>query len=235
MRLQGKIAIISGGNRGLGLHLVKAFLKEGAKVAICARSLEALRVLDEVLIDYKDSFFYAACDITIPLQVSNLIKKVVLEYGCVNVLINNAAKFGDSCKIHECAVNSFNSVIETNLLGANNMVRSVLPHMLEQKSGKIIHITDSSLPMNEKSYKSAYYISKAGIETFSNLLSAQYLDDHIDCNIVDPSNLTQDVSFDEQKSLTKATELFIWLASIESNGLTGKNIKACEWLSKQEN
>ena len=191
MRLQGKTAIISGGNRGLGLHLVKAFLKEGAKVAICARSLEALRVLDEVLIDYKDSYFYAACDITIPLQVSNLIKKVVLEYGTVNVLINNAAKFGDVNKIHECTVNNFSSVIETNLFGAHNMVRGVLPHMIEQKGGKVIHITDSSLCSKEKSHRSAYHISKAGIETLSTLLSAQYLDDHIDCNTVDQSNLVE--------------------------------------------
>lgn len=251
MRLQGKIAIISGGNRGLGLLLVKAFLKEGAKVAICARSLESLRSLDDKLAEYEGNFFYAACDITIPLQVSNLVKKVVLEYGSINVLINNAARFGDVCKIHECSVDNFSSIIKTNLIGSHNMVREVIPHFLEQKHGKIIHITDTSIDNDDTKHRSAYHISKSGIDTLSNLISIQYKENHIDCNLVDPSKLVEcdelsgegghakQVSFDEQEGdvkicLQSATELFIWLASIESNGVTGKTIKASEWLAKQD-
>ncbi|MCO4781246.1 MAG: SDR family oxidoreductase [Candidatus Cloacimonetes bacterium] len=251
MRLQGKIAIISGGNRGLGLLLAKAFLREGAKVAICARSLESLRKLDDILAEYEGSYFYAACDITIPLQVSNLVKKVVLEFGSVNILINNAAKFGEVCKVHQCSVDNFNSVIKTNLIGSHNMVREVVPHFLEQNHGKIIHITDSSVADGDTEHRTAYHISKSGIETLSNLISVQYKENHIDCNLVDPSSLVvcdelsgeighaKQVSFDDQEvdvksCLQSATELFIWLASIESNGVSGKRIKASEWLAKQD-
>ena len=132
MELSGKTAIVTGGYRGLGLVIARALLSQGAQVAICGRSSENLKKLDSVLSEFEGSYLWTVCDITLPLQVSNFVKKVLHEFGSVDILVNNAAIFGSQTQIIDYDPQVFKDVISVNIVGAFNLCQGVLPHMVAQ-------------------------------------------------------------------------------------------------------
>ncbi len=240
MRLSGKTAIITGGYRGLGLSIVKAYLREGARVAICGRSLENLKSLDESLKLYKDKYLWSQCDITVSLEVSNFVKKVIYEFGSVDILINNAAIFGSNTCIADYDPKLFRNVMEVNLMGSLNMSQCLLPHMIEQDYGKLIHIT-GSLNISGDIHGGAYYVSKIALSGFSDILASEYSDTRITSNLINPEGLIEDGNIhffnngDESEKVTpeEIQDLFVFLASAESNGINGKTYKACDWVREQ--
>ena len=240
MRLSGKTAIITGGYRGLGLSIVKAYLREGARVAICGRSLENLKSLDESLKLYKDNYLWSQCDITVSLEVSNFVKKVIYEFGSVDILINNAAIFGSNTRIADYDPKLFRNVMEVNLMGSLNMSQCVLPHMIEQDYGKLIHIT-GSLNISSDIHGGAYYVSKIALSGFSDILASEYSATRITSNLINPEGLIEDGNIhffnhaDESEKVTpeEIQDLFVFLASAESNGINGKTYKACDWVKEQ--
>ena len=240
MRLSGKTAIITGGYRGLGLSIVKAYLREGARVAICGRSLENLKSLDVSLEAYKDRYLWSQCDITVSLEVSNFVKKVIYEFGSVDILINNAAIFGSNTCIADYDPKLFRNVMEVNLMGSLNISQCVLPHMIEQDYGKLIHIT-GSLNISGDIHGGAYYVSKIALSGFSDILASEYSDTRITSNLINPEGLIEDGNIhffnngDESEKVTpeEIQDLFVYLASAESNGINGKIYKACDWVREQ--
>jgi len=240
MRLSGKTAIITGGYRGLGLSIVKAYLREGARVAICGRSLENLKSLDDSLKLYKDKYLWSQCDITVSLEVSNFVKKVIYEFGSVDILINNAAIFGSNTCIADYEPKLFRNVMEVNLMGSLNMSQCVLPHMIEQNYGKLIHIT-GSLNISGDIHGGAYYVSKIALSGFSDILASEYSNTRITSNLINPEGLIEDGNIhffnngDESEKVTpeEIQDLFVYLASAESNGINGKTYKACDWVREQ--
>lgn len=240
MRLSGKTAIVTGGYRGLGLSIVKAYLREGARVAVCGRSVENLKALDESLKDYEGQYMWSQCDITVSLEVSNFVKKVIYEFGSVDILINNAAIFGSNTSLADYDPKLFRNVIEVNLMGSLNISQCVLPHMTEQDYGKLIHIT-GSLNMSGQVHGGAYYVSKIALSGFSDILSSEYSETRITSNLVNPEGLTEEGNIhffnsgDEADKVTpeEIQDLFVFLASAESNGINGRTYKACDWVHEK--
>ena len=240
MRLSGKTAIVTGGYRGLGLAVVKAFLQEGARVAVCGRSIENLKMLDTTLTDYEGAYLWTQCDITSALQVSNFIKKVIYEFNSVDILVNNAAIFGQNKTLIDYDSQLFNDVITTNLVGAFNMVQCVIPHMLEQNYGKIITVGGGLCLEDTRIHGGAYHVSKMALEGIASILSHEYKETNLSSNIVNPMGLKRDENnpfydAEENESLMppeEAIDLFLYLASVESNGITGKSMNAKEWVEE---
>ncbi|MBT3786705.1 SDR family oxidoreductase [bacterium] len=241
MKLSGKTAIVTGGYRGLGLMIAKALLKEGARVAICGRSIENLKRLDSTLEEYQGNYLWSVCDITTPLQVNNFIKKVLHEFGSVDILVNNAAIFGAKEKLQKYDPEAFREVIAVNIIGTFNIIRHALKHMTAQNYGKVIIVSGSHTIEEGKVLGSAYYISKLALDGLSSILSSEISDTGICVNTINPAGLKQDTQspfYDEELNEElldpeKAEELFIYLASTDSNGVTGKNFNAVDWLKSQ--
>jgi len=240
MKLSGKTAIVTGGYRGLGLVIAKALLKEGARVAICGRSIENLKRLDSTLEEYQGQYIWSACDITVPLQVTNFIKKVIHEFGSVDILVNNAAIFGAKEKLQKYDPEAFREVIAVNITGTFNIIRNALKHMVSQNYGKIIIVSGSHTFEEGKVLGSAYYISKLALDGLSGILSQEVSDTEICVNTVNPAGLKQDPGspfFDENVNeelleIEEAEDLFIYLASTDSNGVSGKQFNAVDWLKE---
>ena len=240
MRLSGKTAIVTGGYRGLGLSIVKAYLKEGARVAVCGRSVENLKSLDESLKDYEGQYMWSQCDITVSLEVSNFVKKVIYEFGTVDILVNNAAIFGSNTSLADYDSKLFRNVMEVNLIGSLNISQCILPHMTEQDYGKLIHIT-GSLNMSGQVHGGAYYVSKIALSGFSDILASEYSDTRITSNLVNPEGLIEEGNihfFNSGNEADKVTpeeiqDLFVFLASAESNGINGRTYKACDWVREK--
>ena len=138
MRLEGKVAIITGGARGIGYATVEKFVKEGAKVAIADISKEeATKVAD----DLKSKGYQAigiSVDVTKEDQVKQMVEDTLKEWGQVDILVNNAGIIMDA-QLYKMTTEQFDRVIDINLKGTYLCARAVIDQMIVQGSGVILN------------------------------------------------------------------------------------------------
>ncbi len=140
INLNGKVVLITGGSRGLGLALARAFAAEGARLAICARSEEELRHAQEDLEKTGADVFTETCDVADRAAVERLIRSVLSHYGRIDVLVNNAGVIQVG-PIQTMTVEDFEQAMDIMFWGMVYATLSVLPHMQQRRSGRIVNIT----------------------------------------------------------------------------------------------
>ena len=251
MRLKGKTAIITGGSRGIGRAVAKAFLTEGANVAIAARSGAELR---STLLELKElgAIIGTKTDVSDKDDVERLVSGTLAEYGSVDVLVNAAAVQSPMGLFIETEADEWLKNIMINLLGTALCCRYVLPIMVEAKKrnktrGKIINFSGGGAT-SARPFFSAYAASKAAVVRFTETVSEEVREFGIDVNAVAPGevntgmleeviNAGQRVGSEEsRKALERklaggvppelAAELVVFLSSGDSDGITGKLISA---------
>jgi NAD(P)-dependent dehydrogenase (short-subunit alcohol dehydrogenase family) len=139
MNFRGKVVLITGGSRGLGLVLAREFLKEGAQVAICARDQEELRRADEELSRFGD-VLAIVCDITDQDEVEQMASGVRNHFGRVDVLVNNAGVISVG-PIESMNIEDFDEAMRTHFWGPLHSILAVLPEMKSQRRGRIVNIS----------------------------------------------------------------------------------------------
>lgn len=138
--LNGKVVLITGGSRGLGLVLAREFAAQGARVAICARDEDDLRDLRDEFAARGDHCFSAQCDVSNPSQVQPLLASVENALGPVDVLVNNAGTILVG-PLEHMTIADFEEVMRVNFWGAVHTTLAVLPGMKERHRGRIVNIT----------------------------------------------------------------------------------------------
>jgi 3-oxoacyl-[acyl-carrier protein] reductase len=152
MRLQGKVALITGGSRGLGQAMAERFASEGAKVV----------ALDLGELTYKhENVEFMSLNVTDTTQCELVFKNVVEKYGRIDILVNNAGITQDSLT-RKMSDDQWNKVIDVNLKGVFNLTRYVGPYMAEQGSGSIINIS-SVVGVYGNIGQANYAATKAGV------------------------------------------------------------------------
>ena len=138
--LGGRVVLITGGSRGLGLLLAKKFAGEGAKVAITARDESELAKAKEALSHYAGNILAIPGDVTDRIQAARIVEETVRRFGRVDILINNAGiiQVGPA---QEMAHQDFQNAMDTNFYGVLNMILAVAPQMRARKNGRIVNIT----------------------------------------------------------------------------------------------
>lgn len=138
--LHGKVVVITGGSRGLGLEMARRLTRHGARLAICARDAAQLGRARAELAASGADVFAATCDIGDRAQVAAFISAVESHYGAIDVLINNAAviQVGPAA---EMTIADFETSLRTNFWGALYMTLAALPRMRERATGRIVNIT----------------------------------------------------------------------------------------------
>ena len=140
MELEGRVAAITGGTRGIGRAIAEAFLAEGAKVVINGRSPEkGQRALDEMGAGDNATFF--AGDVTDQAVCEGLIDHTVEHYGKIDILVNNAGGGGASCLLADMPDEDWNFVLDWNLNHPMWCMRRALKPMMAQQWGRIINIS----------------------------------------------------------------------------------------------
>ncbi len=184
MKLKGKVAIVTGGGKGLGRGIALAFAREGANVAIAGRSEDALLKTAAEIERLGRKALAIPTDVSKEDQVSNFVNKVKDEFGEIDFLVNNAGVLL-SKKVTETALEDWEEVINTNLRGTFLMTRAVLEIMKKQRSGHIFNISSvgGRIGLAEKS---AYCASKFGIVGFSKAVAKEVKQDNIKVQIVYP-------------------------------------------------
>ena len=139
MRLENKVAIITGGASGIGLAAVKRFIKEGAHVAIVDYDKASG---EKVAAEFANTAFFAV-DVSDSSQVKEMVEQVIAHFGKIDILINNAGITRDATLV-KMAEEDFAKVIEINLNGVFYCTQAVVPHMIASGEGKIINTSSVS-------------------------------------------------------------------------------------------
>ncbi|MBA3035260.1 MAG: SDR family oxidoreductase [Desulfobacterium sp.] len=249
--LNGKVAIITGANQGLGLAISHKYVNAGASLVMCARNNDLLtRAKRELSAELAPGQVIEVipADVSDIKSVEQLLKATMQRFGRIDILVNNAGVYGAMGPIEEVDWAQWIRAIEINLFGSILMCRAVLPTMKEQKKGKIIQLSGGGAT-NPMPNISAYAASKAAIVRFSETLAEEVRDFSIDVNAIAPGALNSrmldevlaagpdkvgqaffDKAVQQKESggtgFDRGAELAVFLASDASNGITGKLISA---------
>lgn len=144
MKLQGKVAIVTGAANGIGWETVKLFAHEGAKVAVADYQVqEAEAKIRTLSSDYVGKVVVFRVDVTDRSSVDEMVQAVIDTFGKIDILINNAGITRDAM-LSKMTKEDFQCVLEVNLNGVFHCTQSVLPHLLENGSGRIINTSSVS-------------------------------------------------------------------------------------------
>lgn len=181
-RLEGKVAIVTGGNSGIGKKTIEVFLKEGAKVVFCSRREDKN---EESLNEF--SAWGEVSYVTADLKKSEDCKKVVdytlAKYGRVDILVNNAGIADKHIRITRCSDEWYDEVVKINQYSVFYMCKYVLPGMMENKSGSIINISS----IGGKGVAGiSYSASKAAVDSMTKNIAIEIGGSGVRCNAVAP-------------------------------------------------
>lgn len=184
-RLEGKVAIVTGGNAGIGEAVAKRFAEEGAAVVITGRrQVELDRVMSGIRHN-KGKGLSVAGSVTDERHVREVVQQALDSFGRIDLLVNNAGIGDFGKRIHETDDASWATVMEVNLTGVFRITRAVVHQMLKQGRGAIVNISSvASLVGIPRA--PAYAASKGGLDAFTRALAVEYATDGIRCNVVNP-------------------------------------------------
>src|SRR3954452_8075876 len=175
--LASKVAIVTGGSRGIGLAIAAALLDEGAGVAISGLSQSHLDAAREVLAPHSDRLETVRADVRQRGDVERLVDRALSRFGGVDILVNNAG-IGAFANVADMSDDYWHRVLDTNLTGVFYCCNAAIPHMRMRGGGWIINIS-SLAGKNAFVGGAAYCASKAGLNAFSEALMQEVRDDNI--------------------------------------------------------
>lgn len=237
--LTGKVALVTGASRGIGKAVAMAHAREGAKVVICARrQAELKRAAREIQAAGGEASWIAA-DIARSNDVKRLVREAERRYGTIHILVNNASILGPREPIARYPLAAWEQVLKVNLTAQFLVTKEVLRLMIARREGSIINVS-SGVGRIGKARWGAYAASKFGIEGLTQLLAEEVKEFNIRVNAVNPGATRTEMraeAYPEEDPLTlptpnEITAVFVYLASPESIGVTGKSFDARDWLNK---
>ena len=232
--LEGKVALITGASQGLGRALALAFAREGGRVAINSRSEESIRPVAEEAESLGAEVVALAADVSRGADVERLVGAAAERFGKIDVLVNNAGVLGPRVRLEEYPENEWRGVIDANLTGLFLVTKAAIPHMPE--GGSIINVV-SGVSVEGRAGWGAYSVSKFGVEGLTQVLVAELEERRIRANAVDPGGMRTEMraaAYPDEDPTTRITpeentNVFLYLASDESRGVTGRRFKAQEF------
>ena len=234
-----KIALITGGTRGIGKQIALTFAKEGYNIALNYRTEnEALKNTKKEIEANNVKCFAVQGDVTNFKDCEQFVKQIVEEFGNIDVLVNNAGITRDTL-LMRMKEEDFKQVIDTNLIGTFNVTKNVIGNMIKAKNGRIINIS-SVVGISGNAGQTNYSASKAGIIGFTKSLAKEVASRNITVNAVAPgfieTQMTDVLKEDIKEEIAKKIPLkrmgtpqdvanvVKFLASSDSSYITGQVI-----------
>lgn len=242
MKLEGKVALVTGGGRGIGRAIAEAYAREGAKVVVTAARHPAQ--IEEVASKIGGTALLS--DVTKPDEVGRLVETVLSRFDRIDILVNNAARgmklinesfMTEPMPFWETDADAWRQVIDTNVTGVYLLTRAVVPHMVRRGSGRIINISISQETMKRKGF-SPYGPSKAALESMSTIWAQELAGTGITLNVLLPGGATNTGMIPDSFPESQRKGLIdphvmgppaVYLASDDAHEVTGQRIVAIEW------
>ncbi len=252
MKLKNVNALITGGSQGLGKVIAEHFLREGANVCLCSRSEKELLVArDELAKKFPSQKVVAkTCDVSNEAQVNELTSFAMRELSSVQALVLNAGIYGPMGPTESVNLEEWRRAMDINLFGVLLPSRALIPHFKRAGRGKIVVLSGGGAT-NPLPNISSYAASKAAVVRLAETLAEELRSFHVDVNAIAPGALktrfveqvleagpekvgadffAKNKKWSEEGAvpLELGANLAVYLASSESDGITGKLISA-QW------
>jgi NAD(P)-dependent dehydrogenase (short-subunit alcohol dehydrogenase family) len=252
MKLSGRNALITGASQGLGKAIAEQFLREGANVVLCARSEKDLAATSAELAGKfpAQRIVSKTCDVSNEMQVNDLMAFALRELGSIHALVLNAGVYGPMGPTESVDLNEWRQAMDINLYGVLLPCRAAIPHFKKAGRGKIVVLSGGGAT-NPLPNISAYAASKAAAVRLAETFAEELREFNIDVNAVAPGALktrlvdqvlaagpekvgaaffAKNKKWSEEGAtpLDLGANLCVYLASSESDGITGKLLSA-QW------
>jgi NAD(P)-dependent dehydrogenase (short-subunit alcohol dehydrogenase family) len=243
--LDGRVVLVTGGSRGLGREMALALARAGAKVAVTGSGPSD--ALARTCADLGGDALAIAADVTDAAAAEDAVDRTVAAFGRLDVLVNNAGlglrviseTFNTQpTKFWEAPTDAWRAIVDTNVNGPFLMARAAVPQMLKQRYGKIINISTSDQTMVRRGY-APYGPSKAFLEAASRVWAADLAGLGVDVNVLLPGGAANTDLLPPAQNKKGAdgnllsadvmNQAMIWLASKQSDGITGARYIARLW------
>jgi NAD(P)-dependent dehydrogenase (short-subunit alcohol dehydrogenase family) len=193
MRLKDKVAIVTGGGKGIGREISLAFAAEGAAVVIVGRGLAQLEQTADEIRSRKGKVLLVPTDVAREKQVKQMVATTIEECGQIDILVNNSGITGPTATVVDMSLDAWNETLAVNLTGAMLCSREVLKHMIPRKSGTIIMMSsEGGRGCDGKSgfpKRSAYCCSKIGMIGLTETMSVEVGQYGIRVNAISPAGV----------------------------------------------
>jgi NAD(P)-dependent dehydrogenase (short-subunit alcohol dehydrogenase family) len=196
LRLTGKVAIVTGGSKGIGRAIAERLAREGCRTVVAARGAEALEETVAAITAVGGEAVALSADFSKAAPIQHVVDETVRRFGTVHILINNAGGGNEPFRFDDITDEHWLATLELDLMSAVRASRAVLPHMTAQKWGRIINISSAAGVQPEASY-AHYSAAKAALNNFTKTLSRHAGRDGVMVNAVSPG-LIRTPKFDEQ-------------------------------------
>jgi NAD(P)-dependent dehydrogenase (short-subunit alcohol dehydrogenase family) len=250
--LSGRTALITGGTRGLGLEIARAYLDAGvAGLCVCGRDRDAVEIASAELSQRAapdQRVLGEIADVSVPGDVRRVVNGTIASLGELTILVCNAGIYGPKGTVADVDWAEWVRAIEINLFGSVLPARAVAAHFAERRYGKIIQLSGGGAT-GPLAGLSAYAASKAAIVRFAETLACELREHHVDVNAIAPGALNtrllsevldagpERVGSDFHRRalaqrdsggvpLRRGAELAVFLGSAASDGITGKLLSA---------
>jgi 3-oxoacyl-[acyl-carrier protein] reductase len=237
LKLKNRVAIVTGGARGIGKAIALMLIREGAKVALIDVEKEGIEALKTEIEKKGGQAIAIFCDITKSSDAKGMVDQVYGKFGRVDILVNNAGIIRRGT-IETVTEEDWDRVIEVNLKGTFNCCKAVVGIMKQQAYGKIVNVSSIAGKMGDITSAPGYGPSKAGIDALTKTLARQLAQYGINVNAVSPHAIETEMSAQWSEERRKeiiasiplgrlgkpedVAEAVLFLASDEASFITGE-------------
>jgi len=203
LRLQDKVAIITGGGSGIGERIAKAYAQEGAHIVVASRNEENLnRVAGEIEALDRQSLAVVT-DVCVSEQVDNMVQQTMDKFGRIDILVNNAGAAMTFKRVEDLSLDEWNATITLNLTAPFLCCVAAGKVMIAQKQGTIINVS-STAALRGVSFMAHYSAAKSGLIRLTEALGSSWAKHNINVNCIAPGLVTSEVEI-ERGSIPPAT------------------------------
>ena len=221
-----RVALVTGGNRGIGLEIARQLADAGNRVILGARKIEQGEAAAKELRSNNASVYPVELDVTDEAEVERLVEKVSSDFGRLDILVNNAGILLDESDMpSETKSGTVRATLETNLLGPWRLCQAFIPLMKRNKYGRIVNVSSGAGALSEISdspYAPAYSVSKAALNALTIMLASELRSSNVLVNAVCPGWVRTDMGgSNAPRSVQEGADTAVWLATLPDNGPTG--------------
>ena len=240
MRLEGKVALISGGARGMGAEEARIFAREGAKVIIGDISEGEGKAVKAQIAEAGGQALFVRLDVTEESDWTNAVNQAVSRFGKLDILVNNAG-ISSRAFTDDTAIDAWDKIMEVNSKGVFLGTRAAVPKMLEAGGGSIINISSIMGLVGSAGGHPAYNASKGAVRIFSKAMAVRHVKDDIRVNSVHPGfmpPMASGIAYDQEQRrgsleqtplgregrIEEVANAVLFLASDEASYITGAEL-----------